>query len=999
MYHLQSLELLLVTPAMVEDFTGLPPTSVESMDTSLRATTGNSAADSGSGLATVYTEWFTGDDLAALYNNLLNIGLGVLFVASILSNSQLLCIFVRKPALRNVSNQFIINLLITNLTASWSIVPILYYDSVLYDSKEPRTELNIIIACIIEGITAGMCTASVSSVVLIAVDQYFAVLEPLRYHTIIRKRATWRMFVISWTVSLLVGLIGVANSFYRSAYAAVYPILFSLIVFLIPFVIICYIYFCIYWAAHENSLRTRNTCSSSLFNECSNSELRISHDSVLSKTDRSEYKYKTKSSTRCKCISKHGKIGTSHESLSKNIKHESKPLLKDRKCKHNSHKAVKVSKPNELYPITSMEDIDLLMTDKKSTPVSAEKTMNSLNEGQIIMNIDNTLAVAASVNEQLDSNKTEVIPLTQTVAEVSKKPMFFINQNNNKILNMNNNVKMSSLNRQLISNTIVTSLRQCVASDLFQENKDLTSSLNDNLHSLTTSITDQNTSSVISLSQVDNYSSVSSFRNNESLVSLSSYNPSIASSMSDITMCQDHIVSYIIHDELLSSYFCDKDFLSSLNVNKINVAEEPVTSLKGKDHYVRISLGSYNGIENVQVVSAKLDDVIDENINCDKLSCKNSSKPLAIGIPPNNSDCNTSSQITSSGDQPNPPSHTEQCVETNNKLSSHASDLTLHKQDQIPKMTKRKSLPNLTKQSESDPNLQSRISTSEKPQDNADKSDSVSHEKQEARQIKGRMFKKKNCIDDRRKQFYENERRKSNDSKCSSDEMESITRSCHYYKNMELFQCHREKTRSIDSVVSRAGLRSAYPSSTRSSLKSTSSTLVNSLKHRFSNASMFKYREETRTAKISLSIIILALLSWLPFTVLLLLHSPLFNIINYSQYSSFTFEKFAILCLSSHFVGSPLLFALRNKKIKREMIKMWRNWLCFFRHQDEEKARLRNSFYNDYHINKQRLQALKEKQRLENQKKTMTDAETMTTSDNLLSIEKQETNSRSKVQR
>uniref|UniRef100_A0A8D8SB34 Uncharacterized protein n=1 Tax=Cacopsylla melanoneura TaxID=428564 RepID=A0A8D8SB34_9HEMI len=120
---------------MVNDFTGLLATSVESMDTtSLRATTGNIAADSGSDLATVYTAWFT----RALCDNLLNIGLGILFVASIVSNSQLLCIFVRKPSLRNVSNQFIINLLFTNLTASWSIVPTLTMIPFCTISRNPR---------------------------------------------------------------------------------------------------------------------------------------------------------------------------------------------------------------------------------------------------------------------------------------------------------------------------------------------------------------------------------------------------------------------------------------------------------------------------------------------------------------------------------------------------------------------------------------------------------------------------------------------------------------------------------------------------------------------------------------------------------------------------------------------------------------------------------------------------------------------------------------------
>lgn len=827
-----------------------------------------------------------------------------------------------------------------------------------------------------------MCTASVFSVVLIAVDQYFAVLEPLRYHSIIRKRASWQLFFISWSVSLLVGMMGVGNTFFHSAYASVYPILFSLIIFIVPFIVICYIYFCIYWAAHENSLRTRNNCSSSLFNECSNSDLRVSHDSILKEKFKSSHnndfnskkrypsnesglkeKFKTKSSRFA-----------NNESNYKKVKHESKPLLvKERKNKiivAGGHKGVKVSKPNDLYPITSIEDIDSLTLEKKTSAVSSQKTLQNFCDGQIVMKIDarmsqkalETLTDGEIVMNIMDTEENRRClddgeGNTAGVEPTSEgEPLYYVTRNNNTIFKVNNNsVKMSALNRQLMSNTIVTSLSKSVTPKMFQENQDSriekqdsTSSLGEN-PSLTSisdqntpsvlslsqiaSISDQNNSSVISLSQIDSYS----LRNNESVLSLSSYN----SSLSDITL-SNQCMSYIMHDDLLSSYFCDKDFLASLNVHKGDFSQEPISSLKGRDHYVRINLDCYNGIENVQVV--KLDDVIDENSVCDKLSCKPS---LPLELKTSQDSLDNSSQSTSTNVNPLPDLF---------KTATTTSDLCDKNED-------KKNFHSCLKLKENSQDDDSSITQNTQ--------DATSEKRVTAGmpQVKERLFKKNNCSDDRRKQFYENERRKSNDSKCSSDDMESVTRSSQYYRNMELFQCPREKTRSIDSVASKSGLRSFQPSSTRSSLKSTSSTLVNSLKHRFSNASMFKYREESRTAKISLSVIILELLSWLPFTILLLLHSPLFNVINYTQYSSFTFEKFAILCLSFHFVGSPLLFALRNKKIKREMLAMWRSWVCFFRRGEEEKTRLRNSFYNDYHVNKQRLQALKEKQRLENQLK------------------------------
>lgn len=115
-------------------------------------------------------------------------------------------------------------------------------------------------------------------------------------------------------------------------------------------------------------------------------------------------------------------------------------------------------------------------------------------------------------------------------------------------------------------------------------------------------------------------------------------------------------------------------------------------------------------------------------------------------------------------------------------------------------------------------------------------------------------------------------------------------------------------------------IKSLHHSSTKSSLKSTSSFIVNSLRHRISNASMFRYREDTRAARISILVIVMTLICWLPFTLTLLLHSPLFGKIDIPS----PFKQIGILTLSLNTVVSPLIFAHRNRRIHRELCKLCR---------------------------------------------------------------------------
>jgi len=107
------------------------------------------------------------------------------------------------------------------------------------------------------------------------------------------------------------------------------------------------------------------------------------------------------------------------------------------------------------------------------------------------------------------------------------------------------------------------------------------------------------------------------------------------------------------------------------------------------------------------------------------------------------------------------------------------------------------------------------------------------------------------------------------------------------------------------------------------SVRSTSS-YINSLKHRISNGSLFKYREETRAARISALVIVMGLICWSPYVLLNVMK-------NLPRYSDHEFpHKYDVLALSFLILAayaSPLLFGYRSRRVKREL----RKFFCFRR--------------------------------------------------------------------
>lgn len=86
---------------------------------------------------------------------------------------------------------------------------------------------------------------------------------------------------------------------------------------------------------------------------------------------------------------------------------------------------------------------------------------------------------------------------------------------------------------------------------------------------------------------------------------------------------------------------------------------------------------------------------------------------------------------------------------------------------------------------------------------------------------------------------------------------------------------------------------------------------MTSIRHRLSNASsLFKYREESRAARISILVVIMFLVSYLPYGFLVLLQEKVIKDFPHST-------QLAIFMILLANLSSPFIFAYRNKRVRR----------------------------------------------------------------------------------
>lgn len=132
----------------------------------------------------------------------------VLF-GSLILNATLLLAFVKRPGLRTISNRFVMN-----LTASNLLTCVLLAVLVILNNTTAATTQSI---CVIsEGGSALVTTSSILTVLFIALDQYFAVVDPLRYRSRVDKVKCGLLITAAWIIAVIFASLAAFNPNPRS---------------------------------------------------------------------------------------------------------------------------------------------------------------------------------------------------------------------------------------------------------------------------------------------------------------------------------------------------------------------------------------------------------------------------------------------------------------------------------------------------------------------------------------------------------------------------------------------------------------------------------------------------------------------------------------------------------------------------------------------------------------------------------------------------------------
>ena len=198
---------------------------------------------------------------------LLLVLLAVLFLASVTMNVCLLVVFFRKRSLRTTSNRFVMNLLVVNLASSLLLLPLVALDL----SSDSLYQEQCLVS---QAVSQAVASLSLLSTLLVGIDQYLAVIRPLRYHHHMTRTTATILLIVVWMVSSLAAtsiFLLPSPSFTSPLWNSCSdplplepvsaPFFFSLFLlistFLLPTITLAAIYCRIYSEAHTSSERTR----------------------------------------------------------------------------------------------------------------------------------------------------------------------------------------------------------------------------------------------------------------------------------------------------------------------------------------------------------------------------------------------------------------------------------------------------------------------------------------------------------------------------------------------------------------------------------------------------------------------------------------------------------------------------------------------------------------------------------------------------------------------
>ncbi|CAL7950274.1 unnamed protein product [Xylocopa violacea] len=151
-------------------------------------------------------------DLEGWWDNRAIVAWSFALLGGFLLNITLLLAFLIRPSLRTISNRFVMNLTVSNLLVCTIMNPLLIMDTATGTSNDTVVNAPVGSICAIsESAVAIVTTSSFLSVLLIAVDQYFAVVDPLHYRARVDKLKSGILIVSIWFISVIFGILAFFN--------------------------------------------------------------------------------------------------------------------------------------------------------------------------------------------------------------------------------------------------------------------------------------------------------------------------------------------------------------------------------------------------------------------------------------------------------------------------------------------------------------------------------------------------------------------------------------------------------------------------------------------------------------------------------------------------------------------------------------------------------------------------------------------------------------------
>lgn len=165
------------------------------------------------------------------------------------------------------------NLVSANLFSLWVFAPLVLTDNMVDSPLQP---LCILVTFV--GTVTG--ATSMMAQLLIGVDQYMAVIDPLHYHRRVNKKKCFAVSAATWVVGIVFGVLSITDFHEGLSHPEIYNLCESdrephlneiiatfftfSVVFVLPTLCLTFIYSRIFCAARKNSIRTRRNSASSM---------------------------------------------------------------------------------------------------------------------------------------------------------------------------------------------------------------------------------------------------------------------------------------------------------------------------------------------------------------------------------------------------------------------------------------------------------------------------------------------------------------------------------------------------------------------------------------------------------------------------------------------------------------------------------------------------------------------------------------------------------------